>query len=333
MNTEEISVQDLMNENVETEMMLDDKHIVVQILRIITPQEGKNGNAMTRYQRSNNTKKITFSRILLCRNNRSLCYIMISNEKNRRLFHRDLLLRDNGTITIGSYLRIIAPLPVERNMQENPLIESFLPAIAMKHPPKVSPIVINNYIEGNQSGVAFLVGASIKVHQITPLQTTCSGKHCDKQRPLEWTFKLNRGCGCYGTNNIRTSNVAFMMNMTIEKNYQKISVNNFSSTTFMRMFMDKGIPSNVNVATFDKASASKALRKLVEDCIDFINMNDGFDVVMWYSRGEINDQSLVGLNVDEESQQADSGKMNYHIVSVRPVDGDILKTSTLIGDE
>lgn len=124
MNTEKISVEDLMNENIETEMMLDDKHIMVQILRIITQQEGKNGNAMTRYQRSNNTKKITFSRILLCRNRRSLCYIMITHEKNRRLFHRNLLLQVNGTITIGSYLRIIALLPVERNMQGIPLIES-----------------------------------------------------------------------------------------------------------------------------------------------------------------------------------------------------------------
>jgi hypothetical protein len=46
--TKEIKVKDLLNENVEMEMILNKTHVNLQILRIITPQAGNTGNAMTR---------------------------------------------------------------------------------------------------------------------------------------------------------------------------------------------------------------------------------------------------------------------------------------------
>ena len=131
MRTEEIQLQDLLNENIDREKNLRKTHLLVQILRIITPQAGNMGNAMTRYQRSQNQQQITFARILLCRNESKLCYIMMTTDGNRRIFHRDLTLRDNGTITIGSYLQILAPEPVERNMQGIPLVKTFAMAVAM----------------------------------------------------------------------------------------------------------------------------------------------------------------------------------------------------------
>ena len=131
MNTTAIKINILMQEDVESRVDLDEKHIDVQILRIITPQDGKTGNAMTRYQRGNQQKTLTFTRILLCRSGTLLVYLMMSNDMNRRLFHRDLLLRDNGTITVGSYLRILAPHPIERNMNGIPLLKSDYTAIAM----------------------------------------------------------------------------------------------------------------------------------------------------------------------------------------------------------
>ena len=66
MRTEEIQLQDLLNENIDREKNLRKTHLLVQILRIITPQAGNIGNALTRYQRSQNQQQITFVRILLC---------------------------------------------------------------------------------------------------------------------------------------------------------------------------------------------------------------------------------------------------------------------------
>ena len=110
---------------------------------------------------------------------------MMTNDGNRRIFHRDLALRDNGAITIGSYLRILAPEPVERNMQGIPLVKPFAMAVAMdkEYDPPAIPIDIN--IEGSNTGVAVLTNAELEVRSTTPIQTTCSGKHCDKQRHLD----------------------------------------------------------------------------------------------------------------------------------------------------
>ena len=39
--------------------------------------------------------------IIMCRHGEMFCYIIIKHEQNRRLFHRYLLLQNNGTVTIG----------------------------------------------------------------------------------------------------------------------------------------------------------------------------------------------------------------------------------------
>lgn len=320
MRTEEIRVKDLLNENVEMEMSLNKTHVNLQILRIITPQAGNTGNAMTRYQRGNQQQRINFIRIILCRNNNELCYIMMTSDTNKRLFHRDLMLRDNGTITIGSYIRLLAPHPIERNMQGIPLIKSFFPIIAMEPPSVVNYIVVNTYIESNMSGVAVLKNAQLSVRRTTPIQTTCSGKHCDKQRPTDWAFTANRGCGCWGTTSLGTSNIALMHNIVITSCRvveDAIKVRDFSSTNFNSLFMDRPIPPNTNVTALEQTDSSEVLDQAISDCVDIINENGGFQVVLWYSRGEINDQSLVGLNAQEDAQ-VDAGKMNYHIVQILP---------------
>jgi hypothetical protein len=96
-----------------------------------------------------------------------------------------------------------------------------------------------------------------------------------------------------------------------------IKVKDFSSTNFNSLFMDRPIPPNTSVTALEQTDASEVLDQAISDCVDIINENGGFQVVLWYSRGEINYQSLVGLNAQEDAQ-ADAGKMNYHIVQILP---------------
>ena len=333
MRTEEIQLQDLLNENIDREKNLRKTHLLVQILRIITPQAGNMGNAMTRYQRSQNQQQITFSRILLCRNESKLCYIMMTTDGNRRIFHRDLTLRDNGTITIGSYLRILAPEPVERNMQGIPLVKTFAMAVAMGKIFDLPAIPINNNIEGSNTGVAVLTNAEVEVRSTTPIQTTCSGKHCDKQRPLEWCFKTNRGCGCWGTSSLGTSNIAFMLHLKVSySNNNVFYMKYFSLQQFNTLFMDSVIPQNTAITALEHTDASNTLEDSLQECLEYINENGGFQVVVWYSRGEINDLSLVGLNAQEDAQ-VDSGRMNYHVVYVQPMDKTLLDNTGTRGGE
>ena len=81
---------------------------------------------------------------------------MMTSEMNGRVFHQYLVLLDNGVITIGSYLRVLAPHHIDRNMQGIPLIHTDYPAVAL-HPPLYLPAYsMNTDIEVIKSLAAIL---------------------------------------------------------------------------------------------------------------------------------------------------------------------------------
>ena len=160
----EIMLRDLLNEDAEKIFNLFRMYLKVQILRIITPQAENAGNAFTRYQRGSQQQRVNFIRILLCRNKSKLCYLMITNDQNKRIFHRDLMLRENGNITVGSFFRVIAPYAVERNMQGIPLVKLHYPAIVLESPVELPTIVINRYIQAKESSVAMLKNVDVEVN-------------------------------------------------------------------------------------------------------------------------------------------------------------------------
>ena len=108
MRMNEISLAGLLNESVELHQNINRFHLNLQILIIITPKNGSNITTM-KYQRRGSHQKINFIHIIMCRHEENLCYIMINHEHNRRLFPRDILLHNNGTVTIGNLMSIIAP--------------------------------------------------------------------------------------------------------------------------------------------------------------------------------------------------------------------------------
>ena len=122
------------NETIEDEINLNCAHLLVQVLRIITPQTGNSGNALSRYQKKPIEQKINCTKIYLCRNDEKLCYVMMNHELNKRIFHCDLLLRDNGKVACGPYLRLLAPYQVEGMMEGILMIKSTYPTIVMEVP-------------------------------------------------------------------------------------------------------------------------------------------------------------------------------------------------------
>ena len=55
---------------------------------------------------------------------------------------------------------------------------------------------------------------------------------------------------------------------------------------------------------------------MIDDVVDIINDNSGFNVIGWYSRGEINDQS----NKDnfDVTGMVEAGYIAYHVVHMYP---------------
>ena len=64
-----------------------------------------------------------------------LIYLMESKNSNQCLFNKNIELRDNGVISIGTFFRIVTPLPIENKMRGDiPLINTHLPLIVMMRP-------------------------------------------------------------------------------------------------------------------------------------------------------------------------------------------------------
>ncbi len=85
-------------------------HITGQIIRIVSPIANTNAYVSRTYNAQ--VQQITYHRLILMRvhndgnlnENSILFYLMVTRDDNNRLFHRDLDLRDNGVISIGTYL-------------------------------------------------------------------------------------------------------------------------------------------------------------------------------------------------------------------------------------
>ena len=186
MTFDNISINELSDPEIELKINMNKKHIDIQILRIITPHANTQSSFKSMCKKTYTETKLQYKRLLLCRfchENSQLVYITISNENNTNFFQRNLILRDNGTITCGSYLRVIAPHQIERYLNGTEMIFSDYPAIALKIPSDVSNVRIDNALEGNRMKAGLWNMADVTIRRTAPIQTKCSGYHCDKQWP------------------------------------------------------------------------------------------------------------------------------------------------------
>ena len=210
----EIKIEQLEGEETN-KINLNRSFLDVQLLRLITPSSQQKAMAYGVRRRINSNQEIIFSRLLLCRvhsqNNyysgSKLIYLMESKNSNQNMFNNNVEFRDNGVISIGTFFRVVTPLPIENKMRGDiPLIKTHIPLIVMKRPSVTRSIRIRKEI-GNLNSLAFiLVGMNIYINRSTAIKTTCGGLLCDKQRCSDWNG--TRGCGCY---NFRDdiSNIAF----------------------------------------------------------------------------------------------------------------------------
>lgn len=151
------------------------------------------------------------------------------------IWDRNLEYRDNGTLCIGSIIRILAPRPVESFMNSTPLIATNEPTVMMKRPFSLNVVPINSQIGANNSS-AFVYNRCriVSSDGYTPQATTCSGMLCDKQRVDDWNGD-ERGCGCYSMQD-RRSILVLQHDIEVEANdggnELRIPMRMFSSSKF-----------------------------------------------------------------------------------------------------
>ena len=334
------NIANLMAEGINsTDSSFNLKFIEGQLMRIICPQRDSRASVYNRIRNRGTTTN--YSRILMFRQHDSddgnqIFYMMMARAQNTDLFNRNIEFRDNGVLTIGSYMRILAPMPITTLMNnETPMVESNFPIVALLPPERLPDIRLNMEIQG-ESSLAFVInGAKLAVRSTAPIQTGCSGLFCDKQRLRD----IRGGCGCFHMINNR-SNLAFLHNIRLTGDHDvDITVNNFSSTKFSLLYLSQRLPPSVKISALNMTNEYFVLLDCITHVLDVINNNGGFTVIGWYRRGIINDRSLIesnnasngNQNNNAEDIQVGAGEVNYHVIDLYPTDTSYLDKTTLNG--
>ena len=344
----EVKLSDLANDDKIFDLNLNKIYLDVELLRIITPAADLKANIYQRRNKAGNSNgnQIPFHRIFLCRvhssqnlsENSKLLYLMESKGSNETLFDHDLQRRDNGTITIGSFFKIVAPLPIENNMKGDiPLIKTQTPLVLLKPPSTLPTIDIDMKIQENSSMAFVLNGLRLWINRTVAVKTTCSGFLCDKQRINDWSG--TRGCGCYHMTQFRT-NLAFQHSVYFNGPNGKICHSDFSSHQFSKLYLKKDIPGETRVSALQNTDAYWNIEDSISNLLSYVNDNGGWTITGWYKRGVITDKSLLAAssggtnsasshNNNNERIEVGAGEVNFHIVKLLPTDQDILESEPL----
>ena len=158
LRTRQILLSYVLTEEIKN-VNLDKLHVHIQILRIIVQgnREDLKANVFNRKYKA--TSLINYSRMYLCQmvsqkndlENGELCYVMITRDDNICFLNRNIELRDNGIVTVGTIIRLISPRPITNTIQGIPCLVSSFPAIVMKKSNNFHDIGIDYQVQGNQS--------------------------------------------------------------------------------------------------------------------------------------------------------------------------------------
>lgn len=312
------------------------RYIDTQILRIITPRQNRFAQVMYRMRRGqgNRNENQTYNRIYLCRvfsdvdtrENSRLFYILQSGNENHDIWNRNPEHRDNGTIRVGSFIRVVNPEPINRFMQGIPMITTDTRVYALDIHPSMNSIPINNNIDGNQA-LAFCYNARIiRINHLSILHTGCTGLHCDKQDVA--VNPRNSPCGCFGNSPFR-SNLAYCFSVSFNSDEGEVRVMpNFSSLAFQKLFFSRPLPAELAASSLSGTEVGLDAEDAIIDCVDYVNLWGGWTVVGWYKRGLINDVSLAGA-VDGEENRVHAENVSLHIVQLIPTNRHFLDPESI----
>ena len=250
------------------------------------------------------------------------------NNTNKTLFLRENKWRDNGTLTIGTYFRVLAPEYISQYLNnEVPMIVTTRPAILMKRPVSVPKVPIRNLSE-KQSRAYVLTSARLFIKEVDAIDAVCNGNLCDKQRIRQ----VRSGkCGCYHFQQISKSGVIFSHHIALipqevmgSEVQSQITERTFTSQKFSQLYLKKPLPNNILIAQIQDSDEMDMISQKVIELSEYVNIRGGWTVVGWYRLGMVTDKALA-----DETQsnfrdkpvvdtKVEAGETNFHIVSLYP---------------
>ena len=106
-----------------------------------------------------------------------MVYIVEGKHMNDKIWTRYPLLRDNGKFTIGTYIGIINPMPINQWFcNEIPIIECRGSCFVMKPPSCVASIHVDVGVMKNTTRSFVLNNVDVEIPSLDVITTKCSGR-------------------------------------------------------------------------------------------------------------------------------------------------------------
>ena len=332
--TTPVLLSQLLNNNIQE--IVRNGRIDLMLLRCIA--NGKHGQTnymvkqyAARGGNKNNCSNSNYSRLFLFKvmnatEPNALVYMMESENQNKKLWGRNPTLRDDGTIAIGTIIRVLNPLPVESIMPDGiPSLVTRFAAVILQNPRKILHVPINDALAGNNSLAFALNNCKVSIIASTPEETGCAGCFCDKQRIHE-IAQYRQGCACYVWSD-RRNNMIIDHSLNIEHPSWTGYIKSFSSLRFSSLYQTSVFSTSIRRDVLELSEQYYELDDSINRVVELVNENGGFTVVGWYKRGVVNDRSVLTVlekntnnynNNTSTEIQVDNGKLNFHPTSIQP---------------
>ncbi len=326
----EVDVLHTMEDNPERKKSI----MYLQLIQILSGSNSGQNSGMTAFQtylkknKKESSSSSSYYRLFLFRDVASsegqVVYMIEGNNLNDKLWARDSMLRDDGDVTIGTYIALLNPCPITSTWcNEIPIVEGRGGCIVMKPPTTVMEINIDTSILGNYTHTFVKSHVDIKVVSVSVHNSKCGGLFCDRQRCV----KIDRGtraCGCYSMNTRISSIVLVHHIQVIYLGKVLFEMEDFSSLSFSKLYMKTSLSPTVKFNCLDYTPAYYKLQDCIDNVLEYVNTNGGFTVIGWYKRGEIND-----ISIDDSQNVVESETNWYHVVSMYPTNKDLIKNPEL----
>ncbi len=333
------TLRDINESQINSRVRTGKRFLDFQLLRIVLMSPSQPNVLYNRgpTKRGGGTESQGKGRMFLCRvfdqrdsdaSGELVYFVQGENNTNKNLFLRENKWRDDGTLTIGTYFRVLAPEYITQYLNnEVPMIVTTRPAILMKRPQSVPKVNIRS-LSVNQSRAYVLTNAHLFVKQVEPADAVCNGNLCDKQRIRQ----IRSGkCGCYHFQSISKAGVIFNHSIvvtprdgTVAEVQSEITERTFTSQKFSQLYITKPMPNNVTLSQIMDSVEMDMISDKVERLSDYVNDHGGWTVVGWYRLGMVTDKALVEENQKmfrdqrEVDTQVEAGETKFHIVSLYP---------------